>query len=96
MASFGKLDDEPMIFLPLYESFCLGGHILIGMPKGIERAKETLMLEKTIAQLEIHMIGNEEDDNKQYHLAICPCPPNHQLNIWIVTKIPCVFKFQSK
>ena len=78
MSGFGKQNDEQMIFHPLYDTFYLGGHVLPNMPKrGIEKTEETSMLKKIMAQLEIHMIRNKEDDNEQYRLAIRPCPLDH-------------------
>ena len=64
MVIFGKqdLEDEPMVFLLLYKTYCLGGHIHPNLPMG--REEEASILGKAMAQLPIHMVGHEKDDNK--------------------------------
>ena len=53
------------------------------------QAKEkTKMVGKAMTQLTIHMVGHEEDDNRQYRSTIRQCPLDHQLDKWSITRVP--------
>ncbi|KAL4348719.1 hypothetical protein GQ457_17G013990 [Hibiscus cannabinus] len=82
-----SIEEEPMQFPRISETFVSGGHIHSEGGK-----KETLVMPlEMIHELSINAVG-EDDEIAKNRSEIRPCPPGCVLNNWTYVELPIVFK----
>ncbi|KAL4332892.1 hypothetical protein GQ457_07G009110 [Hibiscus cannabinus] len=82
-----SIEEEPMQFPHIFETFVSGGHIFSEKKKN----KALVLSFERIQELSINVVGDEEEVEKD-RSKIRPCPPGCVLNNWTAVELPVVFR----
>ncbi|XP_038991986.1 uncharacterized protein LOC120115325 [Hibiscus syriacus] len=81
---------EPMIFLPLSNTFVSGGHIFQE-----DQQNKRLIVENTLKEMSINVISDDESVEKKA-IGIYPAPSDFELSNWTAEELLVVFKSFSE
>ncbi|XP_016679122.2 uncharacterized protein [Gossypium hirsutum] len=90
-ASGQDLGWDPLVYPPLSRTFTSAGV----MYPGQNNSQVTLLIEKSLQNISLNAIDNENDENKIASM-IRHCPPGYVLNNWTAVDLLVVFKSPSE